>query len=373
MPRPLGGALLATALVLAAAACGSNGADVAMSDREEAGASTSDADAEARVAAFTCPSRATTAGERRDGPRAGDRLLVVSTVAPLTSIVANVAGDLADVRGLVPEGSDSHTFEPKPSLAADLADADVVVANGLGLEDPTLDLADANVGPDGQVVELGTLALDEDQHLYDRSFPEDAGRPNPHLWTNPPMARCYALTVASVLARADPANADAYQGNARDYAARLDELDRLMVAATATVPRAHRRLLTYHDAYAYFAARYGWEVLGAVQVSSFEDPGPKEVVALIDQVRDQGVPAVFGSEVFPSDVLEQIAREADATYVDVLRDDDLPGEPGDPDHSFLELLRFDFVTMVESLGGDPADLAAFDASDVVPDQATYPQ
>lgn len=363
-PSPLAAALLVVSL-LTAAACTTDEPTIDAADERFM--------AKDRVAGFTCPTRATDAGADRDGPSNGERLQVVTTVAPLTSIVANVAGSAADVRGLVPEGADSHTFEPKPSVAAALADADVVLVNGLQLEEPTVLLAEANLRPDAQLIELGTLALDEDQYLYDFSFPKSAGKPNPHLWTNPPMARCYAETAASVLAKADPANAAVYRSNAEAYVAKLDELDRLMVAATATVPEGNRRLLTYHDAYAYFAAHYAWSVVGAVQVSDFEDPSPKEVVGLIEQIRDEEIPAVFGSEVFPSDVLAEIARESGADYIDELRDDDLPGAPGDPDHSYLGLMQFDFVTMVEALGGDADDLRGFDATDTTPDQASYPQ
>jgi len=113
-------------------------------------------------------------------------------------------------------------------------------------------------------------------------------------------------------------------------------------------------------------------VLGAIQVSDFEDPTASEVAELIDQVREAGVPAIFGSEVFPSPVLEQIGREAGVEYVDVLRDDDLPGEPGEPEHSWLGLMRFDFVTMTEALGGDPSALEGFELPDL-DDRAEYPQ
>jgi len=364
-PRhPVAACLLGFALC-ALAACG----DGAGSGRRGGSA---DAGAVRRVAAFTCPDRATGAGADRDGPVGDRRLRVVTTVAPLTSIVANVAGDRADVVGIVPEGTNSHTYEPKPSVAADLSKADVVFVNGLGLEDPTLELAEANRADGSQLVELGTLALDEDQYLYDFSFPRDGGRPNPHLWTNPPMAACYARTVASVLARADPVGAATYRSNADAYVARVDQLDRLMQEASASIPREDRELLTYHDAYAYFAAHYEWTVVGAIQVSSFEDPTPKDVARLIDQVKEQDVRAVFGSEVFPSPVLEQIGEEAGVTYVDVLRDDDLPGEPGDEEHSWLGLMVFDYITMTEALGGDAAALEAFELEKVAPHEAEYP-
>ena len=146
-----------------------------------------------------------------------------------------------------------------------------------------------------------------------------------------------------------------------------------MRASFATIPAADRKLLTYHDAYAYFAEDYDWTVIGAIQVEDFEDPTPKEVAGLIDQVEEEGVPAIFGSEVFPSPVLEQIGREAGVHYVDVLRDDDLPGEPGDPEHSWVGLMRFDYITMTEALGGDASALKAFTPRDVAPDTAEYPQ
>jgi ABC-type Zn uptake system ZnuABC Zn-binding protein ZnuA len=143
--------------------------------------------------------------------------------------------------------------------------------------------------------------------------------------------------------------------------------------ATATVPEAQRTLLTYHDSFPYFAREYGWTVIGAIQPSDFSDPSPRDVADLIEQVRAAGLPAIFGSEVFPSPVLEEIAAETGAEYVDDLRDDDLPGAPGDPDHSLLGLLRFDYVTIVEALGGDAAALEALDTSNPVGDEAEYPQ
>jgi ABC-type Zn uptake system ZnuABC Zn-binding protein ZnuA len=307
------------------------------------------------------------------GREAGGRLQIATTVAPITSIVANVAGDRADVTGIVPEGTDSHTFEPRPSAAELLATADVVFLNGLSLEEPLRELAESSVRDGAEIVELGTQALPAKDYIFDFSFPEEDGRPNPHLWTDPAYAARYAGIVADTLAARDAANADYYRRNVDAFTAAVDRLDAAMREAFATVPPERRRLLTYHDAYAYFARTYGWEVIGAIQVSDFEEPSPREVGRLIDQVRASGVPAIFGSEVFPSAVLEQIGKETGVAYVDTLRDDDLPGEPGDPGHSWFGLMRFDYVTITRALGGDPAPLEAIDVSDVVPDRATYPQ
>ena len=327
--------------------------------------------ATSRSNTFTCPQAALTAGKTTKA--LGVRLRIATTVAPITSIVANVVGDKADVFGIVPEGTNSHTFEPKPSVAKLMTKADVVFVNGLKLEEPTKELAAENMTPKTQLVELGTLAVPASQYIYDFSFPKEGGKPNPHLWTNPPMAKCYAQIVLSVVSKADPANRSSYKANASKYLAKLDQLDSAMKSATATVPIAARKLLTYHDAYAYFSRQYGWTVIGAIQPSSFDEPTPKEVARLITQVKKEKVKAVFGSEVFPSPVLAQIAKEAGAKYVDKLRDDDLPGKPGDRDHSFLGLLQFDFVTMVTALGGDASAVKAFDPADVTPDKASYPQ
>jgi ABC-type Zn uptake system ZnuABC Zn-binding protein ZnuA len=304
----------------------------------------------------------------------GRPLSIATTVAPITSIVANIAGGTGSVvTGVVPEGTNSHTFEPKPSDAATLESADVIFINGLVLEEPTKDLAMANIKTSANICELGTEVLPESEYIYDFSFPKEGGKPNPHLWTNPPMAKQYAQVVRDVLVRRDPTNAAIYESNFSAFALKVDALDDAIETATATIPEDQRKLLTYHDAYAYFAKNYGFTVIGAIQPSSFDEPTPKEIAGLILQVKNQKVRAIFGSEVFPSTVLEQIGAETEVRYVDVLRDDDLIGEPGDPEHSYLGLMRFDFVTIVEALGGDASALKSLDVRDVVKDEAKYPQ
>jgi ABC-type Zn uptake system ZnuABC Zn-binding protein ZnuA len=301
-------------------------------------------------------------------------LTIATTVAPITSIVANIAGGTNTViSGIVPEGTNSHTFEPKPSDAKTLETTDIVFINGLVLEEPTKDLALANLKDGANICELGTQVLPESDYIYDFSFPKDGGKPNPHLWTNPPMAKQYAQVVHDVLVRRDPANAATYDTNFAAFSAKVDALDAAMVTATATIPESQRKLVTYHDAYAYFAKHYGFNVVGALQPSSFNEPTPKEIGDLINQVKTENVKAIFGSEVFPSPVLEQIGAEAGVRYVDVLRDDDLIGKPGDAEHSWLGLMRFDFVTMIEALGGDASALKSLDVRDVAKDTAVYPQ
>jgi len=304
---------------------------------------------------------------------AGSGLRIVTTVAPITSIAAAVAGDKATIDGLVPEGTNSHTFEPPPSAAKVLSRADIVFVNGLKLEEPTKDLAETNLKKGAKIVEIGTAVLPESDYIYDFSFPKEDGKPNPHLWTDPTYAIKYAQVIRDALVQADSANAAAYQANYTLFETKAKALDAALRADQETIPDGHKELLTYHDAYAYFAKTYGWKVIGAIQPQNFSDPTPKEVAALIDQIKAEKVPTIFGSEVFPSDVLAEVGRATGARYEDTLRDDDLPGKPGEADHSWLGLMRYDYVTMIKGLGGNPAQLQALDITISTPDKADYPQ
>ncbi|MEJ7722185.1 MAG: metal ABC transporter substrate-binding protein [Ilumatobacteraceae bacterium] len=305
------------------------------------------------------------------GDASQGRLKLATTVAPITSIVSNIVGDRADVEGIVPEGTNSHTFEPEPSVAELLSEADVVYINGLVLEEPTKELAEANMKDGAEVVELGTMTIPESEYLYDFSFPKEEGKPNPHLWTDPTLARRYAEIVKDDMSERDPDNAEYYAANYEKFSDLIDEFDTAMRESFATVPK--RELLTYHDAYAYFAETYDWTVIGAIQVSDFEDPTPGEVADLIEQVKESGVPAIFGSEVFPSPVLEQIGRETGSSTSTSCATTTCRANPGDVEHSWLGLMRFDYITMTEALGGDASALEAFELRNVAPDEAMYPQ
>jgi ABC-type Zn uptake system ZnuABC Zn-binding protein ZnuA len=291
------------------------------------------------------------------------KLSVATTVAPISSIVRNVGGDRINLRGIVPDGTNSHTFEPAPSDAAILAAADLVIVNGLGLELPTIALAEANLKEGAEIVSLGEQTISEEEWVFDFSFPEANGQPNPHLWTNVAHAMTYAELVAATLSERDPANADYYAANLERYLALLTALDAGIMAAVATIPPENRKLLTYHDSWAYFAPRYGLTVIGAVQPSDFTEPSPREVAGLVTQIREEQVPAVFGSEVFPSGVLEQIAQEAGAVYVDQLRDDAPPGAPGDPEHTYVGMMLRNMELMIPALGGETSALAGIEPDD----------
>lgn len=282
-----------------------------------------------------------------------DKLDVATTVAPISSIARNVGGARIRLHGLIPDATNSHTFEPAPSDAKVLANADLIVVNGLHLEQPTLELAEASKRADTPIKLLADNTISREEWLFDFSFPESEGDPNPHLWMNVQYALHYAELLRDWFSQADAPNKAYYAANFDAYRSRLDQLDGMVKQGVASVPEKSRKLLTYHDSWAYWARQYGFKVIGAVQASDFSDPSPQEVAQLIDQVKAEQVPAVFGSEVFPSPVLEQIARESGAKFVDALRDDEPPGAQNAPAHTYVGMLKKDMQIMIEALGGDP--------------------
>jgi ABC-type Zn uptake system ZnuABC Zn-binding protein ZnuA len=285
-------------------------------------------------------------------------------VAPLTNIVKNVGAPYIELHGLVPGGTDSHTFEPAPSDVRYLSEADLIILNGLDLEVPTEKLALANKKPGAELLKLGDRTIGPTEYVFDRSFPRSAGHPNPHLWMNPLYAVRYAELVRDALATRDPSHAAAYYERTRLYTQRLHELDRVIASTIATIPAQNRKLLTYHDSFAYFAPRYGLTVIGAIEPASFAEPSAREVARVIRQLQHEKLPAVFGSEVFPSKVLEQIAREAGVQFVATLRDDDLPGATDSPQHSYIGMMLENVRTITVTLGGRDDALKGIDPGDL---------
>lgn len=304
------------------------------------------------------------------------QLLVVTTVAPITNIVSNIAGDRLRVAGLVPEGTNSHTFEPRPADGELLAQADLILVNGLSLEVPSIEMAEAVKQAQTPIYELGTNTIDTEEWLFDNSFPKDGGKPNPHLWVNPDYAADYAQLATEQLIALDPDGKATYEANLKSFLAQLDELDRVTREVVATIPVENRKLLTYHDSWPYWARKYDFDVIGALQPSDFSEPSVREVADLIDQIRESKVPAIFGSEVFPSPVAEQIAREANV-ILENTADDDLPGEGNasavenaqaklaNPEHTYVGMMADNLRIFATALGGDPSAIESLDVTNVV--------
>ncbi len=288
---------------------------------------------------------------------------VVTTVAPITNIVRNVAGTYAEVTGVVPDGTDSHTFEPTPADAKILQAADIIIVNGLDLELPTVKLAEKVKNRGVSILRLGDRALRKEDWRYDFSFPREQGHPNPHLWPNIALAMRYAEIARDALAGLDPAHREDYARNAAAYLGKLRGLDQAIFKCVNTIPSQNRKLVTYHDSFAYFAPRYGMEVVAAIQPSDFSEPGPRDVARIIKQIKKEKIPAIFGSEVFPSKVMAQIARETGVKFIDELSDDELPAAPND---SFIGMMANNMAIMTAALGGNDGCVANVDTSNIAP-------
>lgn len=291
------------------------------------------------------------------------KLNVVTTVAPITNIVRNVGAGYISVTGIVPDGTDSHTFEPVPSDVRILAEADIIIVNGLSLELPTVKLAEKVKKAETPVIQLGNRTLREEDWRYDFSFPREHGHPNPHLWPNIALAMRYAEIIRDSLITLDSRNKEGYIANTTAYLDKLQKLDDAIFDCVKSIPEKNRKLVTYHDSFAYFAPRYGMKVIAAIQPASFSEPGPQDVIRIIKQIEAEKVPAVFGSEVFPSKAAEQIARETGARFIDQLSDDELPALPH---HSFIGMMVNNMAIMTEALGGNPGCVADIDTRDITP-------
>jgi ABC-type Zn uptake system ZnuABC Zn-binding protein ZnuA len=298
-------------------------------------------------------------------PQATEKLDVVASVSPITSIIKNIGGDRIELTGLVPEGVNSHTFELVPSDVIKVINADLVIINGLGLESNLEDAAleAQSKYPKLQILKLAENTITPAQWLFDFSFPKEKGDPNPHLWLNVAYAMKFANLTRDKLSEMDPQNAGYYSENTERYISLLKKLDEGILQAVQTVPPQNRKLLTYHDSWAYFATRYNMTVVGAVQPSDFGEPTPRELARLIDQIKSERIPAIFASEVFPTQVVNQIAKESGAKIVETLSDDVLPGNPEEPRHSYIGMMLENMESMLTPLGGNITSLTDIDPRD----------
>jgi ABC-type Zn uptake system ZnuABC Zn-binding protein ZnuA len=293
------------------------------------------------------------------------QLNVVTSVSPITNIVKNIGGDRIKLTGLIPEGINSHTYELVPSDRIKIENANLAIIDGLNLEG-NIERAVKQAQSKNHQLQLLKLAdntITKNQWIFDFSFPKERGDPNPHLWLNIAYAMKFANITRYKLIEMDPQNVDYYSSNAERYLLILKKLDKAILQSVSTVPPQNRKLLTYHDSWAYFASRYGMIVIGAVQPSDFGEPTPREVARLIEQIRAEKVPAIFASEVFQSKVVDQIAREANVKIVETLNDDVLPGETGDPVHTYIGMMLENMRNMLVPLGGNVTALNHIDPMD----------
>ena len=265
--------------------------------------------------------------------------MVTTTI--FADIVANVGGEFVSVTGLVPRNGDVHTFAPRPADVRAVSTAKLLVMNGLGLDD-WLEKTITNASAAGTPLIKMAVGLPGVTLLPGETTVTE----NPHLWMDVRYAESYVDRIAAALRSADPAHAAAYEAQATAYQHRLETLDGWVRAQIDTIPLANRKLVTFHDAFPYYAREYGITIVGIAVESPGQDPSAGYTAQLITALRNAGVKAIFSERQFPTKLIDVLAEEANCKVVANLYDDSL-GDP--PVTSYEEVVRWDTTQLVEAL------------------------
>ena len=340
------------------------------------------------LTAVACSGAAPDAPDMATGAET-DRLTVVTTLNIVADWVAVVGGDGVAVKSLLPADADPHNYKPGAQDVAEVAEADLVVTIGQGLEDQWVDELVTRVAKDAdaivslqQYVEF--LEYEQDDHGgadHDHSHgsadhghghgsadhdhghgsagddhghgnagdDHDHGPLDPHFWFDPLRVKDAVLGIAESLATAEPNRRTEYEANAAAYATELDALHSWIEEQVVTVPEERRLLVSSHDSLRYFAHRYGFEVVGAVKPpSGQEEPTAQEMTELVERINEERVPVIFSEDIFAPRLSQRIAEETGVQIVSALRTSSL-GEPGGPAGSYLGFMRYNVGVIVEAL------------------------
>lgn len=293
-------------------------------------------------------------GGRADEPSGDEgRLHVVATTPIVADWARAVGGDLVEVTLLADPLVDPHDFEPGPSDAAAVEEADVVVALGAGFDEWAEDLVE-NAGG-GALVRVAPAEGLRPPALAGEDGAGEAAV-DPHFWHDPRLAALAVRVLAAALRETAPDRADAFATGADRYLAEVEALDRELEAELATIPPERRTMVTDHDAFGYLAARYGIEIVGAAvpSTSTAAEPNARETAELIETIRREGVRALFSESSVDPKLIEQIAAETGASVYPDLYGDTL-GPPGSGAATYLEMMRHNASVLLAGLNGE-ADL-----------------
>ncbi len=267
------------------------------------------------------------------------KLPVVASFSILADLVREVGGDRVEIATLVGPNGDAHVYQPTPADAKRLAGAKLVVVNGLGFEGWLDRLVKAS-GTRAQVAvaSRGVKTLESKDDGPGHGHKHDHGSVDPHAWQDVANVKLYVANIRDALSAADPDGKDAYAARAAGYLARLDTLETDIRAAVARIPSDRRRIVTSHDAFAYFGKAYGIAFVSPQGVSTEAEVSAKNVARIIRQVRSEKIPAVFLENVSDPRLMERITKETGATIGGRLYSDALSAQDG-PAGTYIDMMR----------------------------------
>ena len=268
---------------------------------------------------------------------AADRLKVVASFSILGDFVRNVGGDRVEVTTLVGPNGDVHVYTPAPADAKKIADARLVVINGLGLEGWLPRLVQSSASKAVIVTASDGIAPLKSGSAAD-----------PHAWQSVSNAKIYVANIRDALAAADPGDAAAFRTNADGYLAKLGELDRDVRQAMAQIPPMRRKVISTHGAFGYFAAAYGIEFIAPLGVSTDSEPSARDIADIITQIRAAKIPAVFVENISDPRLIQRISAETGAGIGGTLYSDSLTGEKGDAP-TYIDMVRHNIKALSHAL------------------------
>lgn len=281
-------------------------------------------------------------------PESSKKLKLVASTSIVGDVVRQVAVESAELVILIPTGSDPHTFEPRPQDVAALSEADIVFINGLHLEEALDPVLENNVRGRLVAVSDGIQALPFNAEVESQG---EAGRAagDPHTWMDPNNVIIWVQNIAAALAQIDPQNSAAYQRNAEAYTAELKALDDWIRQQVAQIPQEQRKLVSDHATFGYFAKAYGFEQVGLVvpALSTNAAPSAQDLASLENNIRNQGVKAIFVDHAINPALSQQVAADTGAQVVFVYTGS--LGEPGSQAASYLGFMRYNVSAIVEAL------------------------
>jgi zinc/manganese transport system substrate-binding protein len=269
--------------------------------------------------------------------RAQDRINVVVSFSILGDFVRVVGGDRVNVTSLVGPNGDVHVYAPAPADAKIIADARLVIINGLGLEGwlPRLLQSSGSKAP----------IITATKGIAPLKLGSDA---DPHAWQSVANAKIYVANIRDALVQADPADVDYFREHAERYLAQLDALDREVRSAVAQIPPERRKVISTHDAFGYFAKEYGIEFIAPLGVSTESEPSARDIAAIISQVKADKTSAVFLENISDDRLIRRIASETGAKVGGTLYSDGLTDEKG-PAPTYIDMVRHNIKALTSAL------------------------